>query len=110
MQIDLNEMLKLLREKFGYTVQASDIVWRTTHCNYDAESNIVRFADTRNYEFFYRFLDIREKNGVTEVIVQLFADRHNLLPSHKVRYRIGEGEVFLGCEVIQEGNYAPYLS
>ena len=56
----------------------------------------------------HRIIGVEEENGVTYVTVQLYADRLYLVPAYKVVYAIGEGEVFLGCEVIEKGNHEPY--
>ena len=107
MQVALDEMLSLILEKFGFGIDESKIIWRETHCSYDKKTNIVEYADTRGHEAVHRIIDVAEEGDVTYVTVQLFADRLYLIPSHKVVYKIGEGEVFLGCEVIETGKYEP---
>lgn len=109
-EISFDELQSLMSEKFGIAVERppqTGMVHSYIICLYDAESDTVRFADTRGSTPVHKFLDIREEEGVTYVIVQFFADRHRIIPSHKVQYAIGEGDVFLGSEIIQEGHYEP---
>ena len=96
-----------MSEKFGITVERPNENRLLSRCEYNKETDTVRYADTRGYSAVHRILDIREEDGITYVIVQLFADRHRMIPSHKLQFAIGEGEVFLGSEIIQEGNYDP---
>ena len=109
-EISFDELQSLMSEKFGIAVERppqTGMVHSYIICLYDAESDTVRFADTRGGPRVYKFLDVREENGITYVIVQFFADEHRLIPSHKVQFAIGEGEVFLGSEIIQTGKYEP---
>ncbi len=108
MAIDFDEMQRLLSEKFGISIEKPTEDERFDRCMYTKATDMVQYADTRAFISVHRFLDIREEDGVTYVIVQLFADQHRIIPSHKVQYAIGEGDVFLGCEIIQEGKYLPY--
>ena len=108
MTVSFPDMQRLLFEKFGITVERPTESGYLYRCFYDKDTDTVRYADTRGIERFHRFLDVTESDGVTNVTVQLYADRFYLLPSHKIVYRIGEGEVFLGCEVIEKSNYEPY--
>ena len=107
MQVALDEMLSLILDKFGFSIDESKINWRENHCSYDKETNIVQYADTRGHEAVHRIINVKTENEITYVTVQLFADRLYLIPSHKVVYKIGEGEVFLGCEVVETGKYEP---
>ncbi|MBE6541134.1 MAG: hypothetical protein E7672_01660 [Ruminococcaceae bacterium] len=107
MEISFIEMQRLLLEKFGISLEKPTEDSLLYRCRYYKATDTVEYADTRGYVAVHKFLDIREEDGITYVIVQLFADRHRIIPSHKVQYAIGEGEVFLGCEIIQEGKYAP---
>ena len=106
-EISFNELQSLMSEKFGITVERPNENRLLSRCEYNKERDTVRYADTRGYEAVHRILDIHEEDGITYVIVQLFADRHRMIPSHKLQFAIGEGEVFLGSEIIQEGNYEP---
>jgi hypothetical protein len=77
-------------------------------CEYDKESDTVRYADTRDLPIpIQRIIDVSESDGVTYVTVQFYADEFCLIPSHKVVYKIGDGEVFLGYEIIEKGKYEP---
>ena len=100
-------MQRLTSEKFGITVERPNENRLLSRCEYNKETDTVRYADTRGYSAVHKILDIREEDGITYVIVQLFADRHRIIPSHKVQFAIGEGDVFLGSEIIQIGKYAP---
>ncbi len=107
MTIPFDEMQRLLSEKFGITIdKPSEDHW-FYRCRYTKATDTVQYADTRSFESAFRILDAKTKNGITYVTVQLFADRLYLIPSHKVVYKIGEGEVFLGCEIVETGNYEP---
>ena len=107
LEISFDKLQSLMTEKFGITVDRPNENRLLSRCEYNKETDTVRYADTRGYSAVHRILDIREEDGITYVIVQLFADRHRLIPSHKLQFAIGEGEVFLGSEIIQEGNYDP---
>ncbi len=96
-----------MSEKFGIAVERPTDGIRLSHCEYFEETDTVRYADTRGYIPVHRFLDVHEEDGITYVVVQLFADCHRIIPSHKVQYAIGEGDVFLGCEIIENGRYNP---
>jgi hypothetical protein len=104
----IDEMQKLLLEKFGITIDKPTENHRFYRCKYSKATDTVRYADTRGYEAIHRFIDVETDNGITYVTVQHFADRLYLIPSHKVVYKIGEGNVFLGCEIAETGNYEPY--
>ena len=75
--------------------------------DFNLETNTISKSITEISLDFGGILDIREEDGITYVIVQLFADRHRMIPSHKLQFAIGEGEVFLGSKIIQNGNYDP---
>ena len=107
MAIDFDEMQRILSEKFGITIDKPTEDHSFFRCMYTKATDTVEYADTRGYESVHRFLDVCKEGDVTLVTVQLFADRLYLIPSHKVVYKIGEGEVFLGCEIIEKGNYEP---
>ena len=109
LEISFSELQRLMSEKFGIAVERpqTEMVHSWSICLYDSETDTIRYADTRGITAVHRFLDVREEDGITYVIVQLFADRNRLIPSHKVQYAIGEGEVFLGSEIIEKGNYEP---
>lgn len=97
-----------MSEKFGIAVERpTDNRVLLSRCKYIKKTDTIYYADTRGYEAVHRFLDVREEDDTTYVIVQLFADRHRLIPSHKVQFAIREGDMFLGCEVIQTGKYEP---
>ena len=107
-EISFDELQSLMSEKFGITVDRPTAEpFLLSRCKYNAETDTVYYADTRGYEAVHRILDIREEDGITYVIVQLFADCHRMIPSHKLQFAIGEGEVFLRSEIIQNGNYDP---
>ena len=109
LEISFSELQRLMSEKFGIAVERpqTEMVHSYSICLYDSETDTIRYAETRGITAVHKFLDIREEDGITYVIVQLFADRNRLIPSHKVQYAIGEGEVFLGSEIIEQGNYEP---
>ena len=107
LEISFSELQNLMAEKFGIAVERPEKSGLLSRCEYDKERDTVRYADTRGYEAVHRFSDVREENGITYVSVMLFADKHYLIPSHTIQYKIGEGNVFLGCEIIREGNYEP---
>ena len=107
LEISFDELQSLMSEKFGITVERPTDNRLLSRCEYNKDTDTVRYTDTRGYEAVHRILDIREEDGITYVIVQLFADRHRMIPSHKLQFAIGEGEVFLGSEIIQNGNYDP---
>ena len=107
LEISFSELQNLMAEKFGIAVERPEKSGLLSRCEYDKERDTVRYADTRGYEAVHRFLDVREEDGITYVSVMLFADKHYLIPSHTIQYKIGEGDVFLGCEIIREGNYEP---
>ena len=107
LEISFDELQSLMSEKFGITVERPNENRLLSRCEYNKETDTVRYADTRGYEAVHRILDIREEDGITYVIAQLFADRHRMIPSHKLQFAIGEGEVFLRSEIIQNGNYDP---
>ncbi|MBE6570371.1 MAG: hypothetical protein E7658_09185 [Ruminococcaceae bacterium] len=107
LEIRFDEMQRLMSEKFGITVERPKDNRILSRCEYNKETDTVRYADTRGYSAVHKILDIHEEDGMTYVIVQLFADRHRIIPSHKVQFAIGEGDVFLGSEIIQIGKYAP---
>ncbi|MBQ2767703.1 MAG: hypothetical protein IJF49_06455 [Clostridia bacterium] len=107
MEIGFDEMQKLLSEKFGITIDKPTEDHWFYRCMYTQAADTVRYADTRGYEAVHRVIDAKTENGITYVTVQLFSDRLYLIPSHKVVYKIGADEVFLGCEIIETGNYDP---
>jgi len=107
LEISFDKLQSLMTEKFGITVDRPNENRLLSRCEYNKETDTVRYADTRGYSAVHRILDIREEDGITYVIVQLFADRHRMIPSHKLQFAIGEGEVFLRSEIIQNGNYDP---
>ena len=107
LEISFSELQNLMAEKFGIAVERPEKSGLLSRCEYDNERDTVRYADTRGYTAVHRFLDVHEENGITYVSVMLFADKHYLIPSHTIQYKIGEGNVFLGCEIIREGNYEP---
>lgn len=107
LEISFDKLQSLMTEKFGITVDRPNENRLLSRCEYNKETDTVRYADTRGYSAVHRILDIREEDGITYVIVQLFADRHRMIPSHKLQFAIGEGEVFLGSKIIQNGNYDP---
>ncbi|MBE6617099.1 MAG: hypothetical protein E7627_04040 [Ruminococcaceae bacterium] len=103
--ISFDEMQKLLSEKFGITIEKPDESCSTHRWEYNADTGMVYYTDTRAFPAIYRFIDVKEDGGTTYVTVQFYADYLFLIPSHKIVYRLGEGEVFLGCEVIDNGHY-----
>lgn len=107
LEISFSELQKLMTEKFGIEVERPEKSGLLSRCEYDKERDTVHYADTRGYTAVHRFLDVREEDGITYVSVMLFADKHYIIPSHTIQYKIGEGNVFLGCEIIQTGNYEP---
>ena len=108
LEIDFGELQKLMAEKFGITVERpADGVLHSWRCEYNKANDTVGYADTRGYEPVHEIIDVREDGDVTYVTVQLFADRLYLVPSHKVVYKIGEGDVFLGYEIAETGRYEP---
>lgn len=107
LEISFDKLQSLMTEKFGITVDRPNENRLLSRCEYNKETDTVRYADTRGYSAVHRILDIREEDGITYVIVQLFADRHRMIPSHKLQFAIGEGEVFLGSEIIQHSSYEP---
>ena len=107
LEISFSELQNLMSEKFGIEVERPEKSGLLSRCEYDKERDTVRYADTRGYEAVHRFSDVREEDGITYVTVMLFADKHYLIPSHTIQYKIGEGDVFLGCEIIRKGNYTP---
>lgn len=110
LEIVFSELQRLMSDKFGVEVerpQESGYLGRFSSCVYNKETDTAGYIDTRGFEAHHRIIDAKTENGVTYVTVQLFADRLYLIPSHKVVYKIGEGEVFLGCEIIEKGNYEP---
>ena len=107
LEISFDKLQSLMSEKFGITVERPNENRLLSRCEYNKVTDTVRYADTRGYSAVHRILDIREEDGITYVIVQLFADRHRMILSHKLQFAIGEGEVFLGSEIIQNGNYDP---
>ena len=107
LEISFSELQKLMTEKFGIEVERPEKSGLLSRCEYDKERDTVHYADTRSYTAVHRFLDVREEDGITYVSVMLFADKHYIIPSHTIQYKIGEGNVFLGCEIIQTGNYEP---
>ena len=77
-----------------------------SRCRYDAAYDTVSYADTRgSFRPAHKIIDVVVDGDVTYVTVQLYAESLYLIPSHKVRYTIGEGDVFLGCEIVQQGKY-----
>ena len=107
LEISFSELQNLMAEKFGIAVERPEKSGLLSRCEYDKERDTVHYADTRGYTAVHRFSDVREEDGITYVSVMLFADKHYLIPSHTIQYKIGEGNVFLGCEIIREGNYEP---
>lgn len=105
MTVPFDEMQRLLSEKFGIVIEKPTEDHWFYRCRYTKETDTVRYADTRGFESVYRIIDTKTEGGITYVTVQLFADRLYLIPSHKVVYKIGEGEVFLGCEIVETGHY-----
>lgn len=107
MEIDFDEMQRLLLEKFGISIDKPAENHYFYRCKYNKDTDTVYYADTRGFESIYRIIDFEEVDGTSYVTVQLYADRLYLIPSHKVRYQIGEGDVFLGYEIIETGKYKP---
>ena len=103
--ISFDEMQRLLSEKFGINIEKPTESCSLYRCEYNADTDTVYYADTRWYRPTHRFVDVREDGGTTYVTVQFYADYLYLIPSYKIVYRIGEGEVFEGCEIIDDGHY-----
>jgi len=108
LEIGFDDMKSLLLEKFGITIEKpTEDNCYLNRCKYRKETNTVFYADTRGYESPHRIIDCNVVDGTSYVTVQFYADRLFLLPSHKITYKIGAGEVFLGYEIIEIGNYEP---
>ncbi|MBR6558600.1 MAG: hypothetical protein IKT70_06270 [Clostridia bacterium] len=108
LEIGIDDMQRLLSEKFGITIEKpTEDGCYLNRCKYNKETNTVFYADTRGYESPHRIIDCNVIDGTSYVTVQFYADRLFLLPSHKITYKIGAGEVFLGYEIIEVGNYEP---
>lgn len=105
LEISFDEMQRLLSKKFGINIEKPSESCSMYHCAYNADTDTVYYADTRGFRAIHRFVDVREDGDTTYVTVQFYADSLYLIPSHKIVYRLGEGEVFLGCEVIDDGHY-----
>ncbi len=105
--ITFDDLAALMDEKFGITVTRPERDGAIlSRCRYDAAYNTVSYADTRgSFRPAHKIIDVVVDGDVTYVTVQLYAESLYLIPSHKVRYTIGEGDVFLGCEIIEEGKY-----
>ncbi len=106
--IAFDDLAVLMNEKFGITVTRPERDGAIlSRCRYDAAYDTVTYADTRGYLPVHKIIDVVVDGDVTYVTVQLYADRLYLIPSHKVRYKIGEGDVFLSSEIIEQGKYEP---
>ncbi len=121
--IEYDKLVRLMAEKFGITDPEamglyegewdnsieSQIAMQESGCVYDKETGIVSFVAGTEMPArpIYRFLGVRESDGVTYVTVQLYADFNYLIPSYKVEYAIGEGDIFLGCEVVEGSRHKP---
>ncbi len=108
--IPFTELQTKMKEKFGITVERPEKsgILPGANCAYNKDTDRVGYADTRGYEAVHRIIGVRTEGDVTVVTVQLYADRLYLIPAHKVEYRIGEGDVFLGCEVVETTEYEPF--
>ncbi len=108
LEISYTEAARLLEEKFGIILEKPGSSCYLDRCDYDSETDTIHYADTRGVSVAHRFLDVRKADGVSYITVQFFADRNYIIPSHKVEYAMGEGDVFLGCRLLDMGNYAPF--
>jgi len=108
LEISFDLLQQLLLEKFGISVERPDDGAHLYSCEYNKETDTVRYSDTRGYNSTHRFVDVTESDGITYVTVQFYADDFYLIPSYKIVYKIGEGDIFLGCEVLETGNYKPH--
>lgn len=105
MEIHFVEMQRLLAEKFGINIERPTDDCRLYFCEYCKERDMVWYADTRGIRENYRLIDVSFADRITSVTVQFYEDDLHLIPSYKVAYQIGPDETFLGCEVIDPGNY-----
>ena len=106
MEINFIEMQRLLAEKFGINIERPTDDCRLDFCEYSKEKDTVWYIDTRGIMENYHFIDVSFADGVTSVTVQFYEDPLCLIPSYKVAYQIGPGETFLGCEVVEPGDYS----
>ncbi len=109
LEISFTEAARLLEEKFGIILERPESSCYLDHCDYDRETDTVKYADTRGVYAAHRFLDVRNTDGVTYITVQFYADINYIIPSRKVEYMIGEGDVFLGCRLLDMGSYDPLM-
>lgn len=105
MEISFSEMQRLLAEKFGISIERPTDDCRLYRCEYSKERDTVWYADTRGINTIHRIVDVSSANGITTVTVQFYEDTLRLIPDYKIAYQMGADEVFLGCEVIDPGNY-----
>lgn len=113
-KLGYKESERLLSEKFGIEITPVEAEIKAGNflerCQYNSDTNELEFSSTLNYGLDYRISDVEADGGETLITVQFYTDHNQLLPMHKVSYRIGENLVFLGSELLSDSPYLlPYM-
>lgn len=113
-KITYDDFKQLLHEKFGIDITPveDEIKYEgfLHRCQYNTKTDKIEFISTLDNSLDYKIVNVERKNDTTNVTVQFYCDHNYLLPKHKVCYSIGDGDIFLGSELICDSPYLlPYM-